>query len=431
MLCNKRTGHASFGLKGFMQTRSAYFFFIVFSVILLFIDWYVFQGVQTLTETWQKPVQVLVHGVYWGLMVGLIPLLYYSLSSRRKGEFSLLARIIFHIVFIVFVTQLVFLVVLFAEDLYRTSVALVHMVSPSGHATAFPERMRWISQVGIALAGVPFISLVYGITRGKYKYRVHKHTLYFKDLPKAFDGFTITQISDVHAGSFNNAAAVQRGINLIKAQKSDLFVFTGDLVNNQAVEIEPWLGHFDQVTAPHGKFAVLGNHDYGDYILWNSESDKVANLEQLKQHHATLGHRLLLDENVSIEKDGQKIVLMGVENWGAGFGMRGDLKKALHGVDDKAFKILLSHDPSHWDAQVKQHPSKIHLTLSGHTHGMQFGIEVRGLRWSPVQYRYKNWAGLAEHNGRYLHVNRGFGFLGFEGRVGIWPEVTVIELRKN
>lgn len=259
---------------------------------------------------------------------------------------------------------------------------------------------------------------------------MHRAQLILKDLPEVFDGFTITQISDIHSGSFDNEKAVKRGIDLINAQGSDLFVFTGDLVNNQASEIEPWIDVFKVINAEYGKFSILGNHDYGDYIQWNSPEEKAKNLAQLKINHQKLGFKLLLDEHVKIEKDGEAITLLGVENWGLGFGQRGNLNKALEGIDNNSVKILLSHDPSHWDAEIKKRPEHIHLTLSGHTHGMQFGIELFGWKWSPVKYRYKNWAGLFEEAGRYLYVNRGFGFLGFSGRVGIWPEITVIKLKK-
>jgi hypothetical protein len=267
--------------------------------------------------------------------------------------------------------------------------------------------------------------------KGKYDYKVHRQTLYFDDLPPAFDGFTITQLSDIHSGSFDNTAAVQRGIDLAKSQNSDLFVFTGDLVNNAAWEIEPYIGHFNQLKAPYGQYSILGNHDYGDYIQWDSPAAKAANLATLEEHHKALDYRLLLNENAAIEKDGQKIALIGVQNWGRGFIKMGDLDKALEGVDKDAFKILLSHDPTHWEEKVRYHPTTIHLTLSGHTHGAQFGVETDKLRWSPVQYRYLDWAGLANEKDRYLYVNRGFGFLAFSGRLGIWPEITVITLKRR
>jgi predicted MPP superfamily phosphohydrolase len=250
-------------------------------------------------------------------------------------------------------------------------------------------------------------------------------------LPQAFDGFTITQISDIHSGSFDSMAGVQKGIDMAKTQKSDLFVFTGDLVNNAAFEIEPYLEKFGSIKAPYGQFSILGNHDYGDYIEWNSDQEKAANLDKLKQHHKTLGYRLLLDENVTIEKGGQKISLIGVQNWGRGFIQVGNLDKALEGVPKDAFKVLLSHDPTHWEDHVRYHPTNIDLTLAGHTHGAQFGVEIPGFRWSPVKYKYLDWAGLANEKNRYLYVNRGFGFLAFSGRLGIWPEITVIELKKK
>jgi predicted MPP superfamily phosphohydrolase len=270
-----------------------------------------------------------------------------------------------------------------------------------------------------------------GIFRGKYAYRVIEQTLYFDDLPKNFDGFKIAQISDIHSGSFNNTKAVQKGIDLVIKQKADLFVFTGDLVNNKAEEIKPWIPFFTKIKAPYGQFSILGNHDYGDYMAWKSPQEKQQNLENLKKYHQEIGFKLLLDEHVYLEKGNDKIVLAGVENWGIGFGERGDLNAALKGTSTQEFKVLLSHDPSHFDAQVKNYPSKINLTLSGHTHGMQFGIEMFGIKWSPVRLRYKHWAGLKEENNRYLYINRGFGFIGFSGRVGIWPEVTLITLRKS
>jgi uncharacterized protein len=402
-----------------------YILFSVFIAVFLFsVDWYVSQGVKTLAIGLGSWGPSLING-YWiffaslaiGLMGGLI-------FGRAAGKPSPFARLVFHTFIIFFVAQLVFLAVLFAEDIYRVGMALMNDLE-------MPGRTQVVSQLGVLLSAIPFVALIYGVAKGKHDYKVHRHTLYFEDLPDAFDGFTITQISDIHAGSFRNVKAVTRGIDIIIAQHSDLFVFTGDLVNNKATEIEPWLSHFQRITAPYGKYAILGNHDYGDYVTWNDWKEKEENLAQLAMHHKTLGHKLLMNEHIVIRKDGEQIVLIGTENWGNGFSKKGDLQKALAGVPDKVFKVLLSHDPTHWDAQVKDHPVPIHLTLSGHTHGMQFGIEIPGLKWSPVKYRYPNWAGVTGFNNRFLNVNRGFGFLGFEGRVGIWPEITVIELRRK
>ncbi|WP_238989278.1 metallophosphoesterase [Mucilaginibacter terrigena] len=332
-----------------------------------------------------------------------------------------------------FYYQAFFVIVLSLGDLGRFLYGIVHAVttdSKTGEAF-FPSRRKFITEIAILIAAIPFTSFFYAMLRGKYDYKVHRQTIYFDDLPDAFDGFTITQLSDIHSGSFDNVKAMQRGIDLAKAQKSDLFVFTGDLVNNAAWEIEQYIDRFGAIKAPYGQFSILGNHDYGDYIHWDTEQEKRANLARLKQHHADLGYRLLLNENVVLEKGGQKISLIGVENWGEGFIQLGDIDKALKGVDKGAFKLLLSHDPTHWQKIVRHHPTHVHLTLAGHTHGAQFGVEAAGLKWSPVKYRYPDWAGLAKHDNRYLYINRGFGFLAFSGRLGIWPEITVLTLKKK
>jgi uncharacterized protein len=403
---------------------------IIFALVFL-LDWYVFQGIKTLTTHIQN--LTLRNGIHWGfgaVSLGLPVLLFYSLTAL--GRSSPVVSISASLFITLFVTKIVFALVLLGGDVFRVGEGTYQWLASSsaGEDNFMPGRRRFVSQLALGVAAIPFASFLYGITKGKYNFKVRRHVLYFKDLPKAFEGFTITQISDVHSGSFDDKEAVQRGVEMVNAQGSDLFVFTGDLVNNSADEFDPWVDIFKQIKAPHGQFSILGNHDYGDYVSWPSEAAKRANFEKLKHQHTKAGFRLLLDEHVEIEKDGQKIALLGVENWGKGFGERGDLNKALEGLPMEAFKILLSHDPSHWDAEVKPHTSPIQLTLSGHTHGMQMGIEIPGLKWSPVKYRYPQWAGVYEDAGKYLHVNRGFGFLGFAGRVGIWPEITVLELRK-
>jgi len=296
-----------------------------------------------------------------------------------------------------------------------------------------PSRRKFVSQIALGLASIPLTSLLYGMYKGRYNYKVLQYELTYDDLPEAFDGFTITQISDVHSGSFDNAKKVQYGIDLINRQQSDVILFTGDFVNNQTSELDPWIDIFAQLKAPFGKYSVMGNHDYGDYMQWPSEAAKVENFEAFKKAHQSMGFDLLLNESRFLEKDGQRLALIGVENWGAGrFKKAGDLNKAVSGLQATDFKVLMTHDPSHWEAEVLPHPFPFHLTLSGHTHGMQFGIEIPGwIKWSPAQWRYKQWAGIYERDQQRINVNRGFGFLAYPGRVGMWPEVSVITLRRT
>ena len=420
-------------------------FILILGLFTLFLDWYVFKGLKRLTAGWRSTrLRKTVLWAYWVFFVCFLIGFGISIYIRFADDHATPLVQWFINAFLTFlVTKLVFSLVLLLEDICRIAVSFFRFFkSSTGSADKsigsadkkeplVPERRKFMSQIALALASIPFVSFIYGTVKGKYDYTVHRHTLYFDDLPEAFDGFTITQISDIHSGSFDNADAVQLGIELVKAQQSDLFVFTGDMVNDHASEIVPYMDAFGQIKAPYGQYSILGNHDYGMYADWESEAAKETNMERLKQHHANMGYRLLLDEHVQIEKDGQKLALLGVENWGKGFIQVGDLDRALEGVEEDAFKVLLSHDPSHWEEVVKEHPTRVHLTLSGHTHGMQFGVETPLVRWSPVQYRYKNWAGLAQDNKRLLYVNRGFGFIGFSGRVGIWPEVTVLELRRG
>jgi len=376
-------------------------------------DIYFFQAVTTLTaNSW-------VHLAYWlvdvVLVVGFV-LMFLGPLNRRPGW---LVSGLMALTLLSFVPKLFGFPVLLIEDITRLF-------------RHFPPRSVWISELALLIAAIPFFSLLYGITGGRHRYKVHRVTLKFTDLPEAFNGFTITQLSDIHAGSFTSKAGVEKGVALVNKQNSDLILFTGDLVNSKAVEMDPWKQTFAKLKAPFGKYSVLGNHDYGDYVQWDSEQSKTANLASLKGVHKEIGFRLLLDETVEIKKDNQEIALIGVENWGKGsFQKYGSLTKATKDVDDSEFKILMSHDPSHWEAKTLEHKKHINLALAGHTHGMQFGIELFGFQWSPVKYVYPQWAGLYEKNGKYLYVNRGFGFIGFKGRVGIWPEITVITLQKG
>ncbi|QNK64234.1 metallophosphoesterase [Pedobacter sp. PAMC26386] len=385
--------------------------FILFALFIFLLNWYVLSGLLNLSSS------VLTTPIFSVFILAAIGSLFFAIRRMNAHGMDWFFKISSHLLLTLFAAEVILSLFLLAGDIPRIF-------------TGTARNIYWV-ELSFLMSLLTVLLFVYGMIFGKYNYKVIHHILYFDDLPEKFDGFKLAQISDVHAGSFNNPSAVQRGINLINQQNVDLFVFTGDLVNNKAEEIKPWISYFSQIKAPYGQFSVLGNHDYGDYIKWENENEKSKNLSQLKAYHQDLGFKLLLDTHVEIKKDDQKIILAGVENWGIGFGERGDLKKSLNGTLSTDFKILLSHDPSHWEEQAKLFSNKIQLTLSGHTHGMQFGLEAFGIKWSPVKYRYAHWAGIKIENGRVLNINRGFGFLGFSGRIGIWPEITVIELKKN
>ncbi len=313
-------------------------------------------------------------------------------------------------------------------SLYSGSVTDEYVATPKGNGIS---RSVFLKRTALVLGATTLGGFLYGITN-RYNYQVRRVKLKFDNLPNAFKGTRIVQISDIHSGSFDNHEAVLRGAKKIMDEQPDIIFFTGDLVNDRADEIQPYKDIFSQLKAPLGVYSTLGNHDYGDYAQWPSPEAKVANLEWLKNTHGEMGWKLMMNEHVVLEKGDDKIAIVGIENWGAkaGFPKYGDMSKAYQGLDEKniPFKILLSHDPSHWDNEVQQKYPDIDLTLSGHTHGMQFGIEIPGFKWSPVKYVYKNWAGLYQKGKQHLYVNRGFGFLGYPGRLGILPEITVIEL---
>ena len=413
---------------------------IIFVGFLLLIDYYVFTGVRTLTQGLEARTRKIVHWIYWGISLSFfvwLGIIFLSVNANGGMPKSIIPFI--GAWALVFVPKLLFLVFLIGEDIYRllrSLFAVGHNVIVSDDPMAYStSRRKFISMIAAATAAVPFLGILHGLAAGKFKYRVLRETIYYPDLPDAFDGFTITQISDIHAGSFDpdsDRDEIKRAVEMANEQKSDLFVFTGDLVNNLASEMDPWMNEFSKLKAPHGQFSILGNHDYGDYVQWPSEEAKQANMERLYAVHAEIGFNLMRNQNTVIEKNGQKLSLIGVENWGTGgFKQSGDLEKALENVPADAFKILLSHDPSHFDNIVSKHETHIHLTLSGHIHGGQFGVEIPGIKWSPVQYRYPHWAGIYGENGKHIYVNRGFGFLAMPARVGIWPEITVLTLKKG
>lgn len=408
---------------------------IIFLVFIFLIDWYSFQAFKTLFHD-----QIWIKIVFWVFCISVYIFVAYGFLTFNRGSLTPNFGRLISLLVLSLIPKLIILVLLFGEDIVRFLSGAYLSFSGNREGDFLPDRRKFVSQIALVVSAIPFLGILHGVFVGKYRYRVINHTLEFDDLPAEFDGFTITQISDIHSGSFDNKKKLEYGIDLINQQASDVILFTGDLVNNQAQEMEPWTESFKKLKAPMGKYSILGNHDYGDYMAWPSVEAKAANLQRLCEIQEELGFRLLRNENVKLQKPalsgvkgaGASIDLIGVENWGKGFAQHGDLPKATANLSKQSFKILMSHDPSHFDEEVKKFSQFIHLTLSGHTHGMQFGIEIPGfIKWSPASLRYPKWAGLYEELGRYLHVNRGFGFLAFPGRVGIWPEITVLKLKKK
>ena len=402
---------------------------ILLCLILLIIELYTFQVFKTVLKS--KPV---LHTILGVSILVLIYIVYaFSQFNRSVGQ-TQQTMFTMALLLIVYVPKLILTLILLGEDIFRLSAATINYFVDYDNSSDFlKSRRKFVSQIGLGIAAVPFLSLIYGITIGKYNYKVIKQSIFFPDLPDAFDGFTITHISDIHSGSFDNSEKINYAIDLVNEQNSDLILLTGDIVNTHAKEMHPWIETFNRIkTHEYGKYSVLGNHDYGEYVTWPNPAAKEENFQAIKQLYSDIDFKLLLNEHTFIEKGGQKIALVGVENWGKNFKQAGDLNKAAGQLNKEEFKILMSHDPSHWEHVVQHDDKHFHLTLSGHTHGMQFGIEIPGyFKWSLAQYVYKQWAGLYENLGRYVYVNRGFGFHAYPGRVGIMPEITVIKLKKG
>lgn len=404
---------------------------IIILLVLLF-DLYAFQAVRTLAQNWPSMLRITVYTLHWLVPLALAGWMAASAYEATGGLGKNALTVIRTLFFIIYISKVLVVSVLFIDDLRR--VALVAYNYFSSSTTPYDaSRSRFLAQMSLFAGGIPFVSLLYGMIRNPYRYTVFQETVRLKNLPEVLDGLRIVQISDIHSGSFLLKEPVENAIHLINQQKPDLAFFTGDLVNSVAREVEPFIDIFSGVKAKYGVFSVLGNHDYGDYHQWERPEDKERNLENLKDAHRQMGWDLLLNENRLIDINGEKVAVIGVENYSAHprFPKYGDLDKAYEGAEPAPLKVLLSHDPSHWEEQVTKKYKDIALTFSGHTHGMQFGVEIPGwIKWSPIKYVYKQWAGLYRQGQQYLYVNRGLGYLGYPGRVGILPEVTVIDLKK-
>jgi predicted MPP superfamily phosphohydrolase len=407
-------------------------------VIMILLDIYVFMAIKSVSHSLSSKVRTVIFSVYWLVAIvalgGLLLFIFTGPEFLPKRIRTYLFASILAFVFGQLVSSVFFLI----DDVRRliqwlAGKAFFRNTEVSEMNSNGISRSVFLSWLGLAAGTTLFGSLIYGFSN-KYNYKVKRIKLAFDNLPEGFNGLKIVHFSDVHSGSFMNKRAVEHGVEKIIAENGDLVIFSGDLVNDRAPEMKNYMDVFNKVKAPMGVYSTFGNHDYGDYVKWPYEGvTKEQNLINLAKIHEELGWRLMMDEHVELEKNGDKIALIGIQNWSAKahFPRYGDMKKAYAGTEKYPFKILISHDPSHWDAQVRPEYSDVDLMLSGHTHGMQFGVEIPGFKWSPVQYIYKEWDGLYEEGKQKLYVNPGFGFIGYPGRVGILAEITVIELIKS
>lgn len=401
----------------------------IFIAIVLALDFYALQSFRSVSKNfWTTTAYIVVS------LAVFLNLVYQLTTFDRSSGINTKFYTAFALFILIYVPKFVLIAMMFGEDIFRFFEGCYNLMTSktTEQKPLFRGRRKFIGQLALGLASIPFLSILHGITKGKYNYKVLKYTLFFDDLPSSFDGYQITQISDIHSGSFDNKDKVEYAVDLINQQQSDALFFTGDLVNNKTSEMDNWKTIFSKLKAKDGLYSVLGNHDYGDYMRWPNKAAKSQNFQDMLDLQKEMGFNLLLNESKYIQKNDERIAIVGVENWGKGFKQKGDLDQAVSAIDANDFKVLLSHDPSHWEYQVIDHPMHFHLTLSGHTHGMQFGIEIPGfIKWSPIKWRYKFWAGIYNKAGQVLNVNRGFGYLAFPGRVGIWPEITVITLKKS
>jgi len=414
--------------------------FLTLAVLILLVflvDWYVFQAIRTISQNLPWRYQRIIFGLYWAVfLLSAATIILFTLT--RGTPPSHFRMYLISTVFILFASKLVVVVFLLLDDGIRLMKFLVNYIF--SHAPNQPapggikiNRNQFLNRLALLAGVIPLTAFIYGMVRGAYNYQVKKVVLKFPNLPPAFNGYRALQISDLHTGSFTSSEPLKKAVALINKQNADLVFFTGDLVNNIATEVLPYIDVLKNITARDGLFSIFGNHDYGDYVNWENQEAKVNNLKHLSEAHQKIGWRLLLNEHVTISKENAQIAILGVENWSTRlhFPKYGNLAKAYSGSEKTPFKVLLSHDPSHWDGEINKLYPDIDLTLSGHTHGMQFGINIPGFKWSPVQYVYKQWAGLYQKGSQYLYVNPGLGFLGYPGRVGFLPEITVFEFRNT
>jgi predicted MPP superfamily phosphohydrolase len=410
------------------------FFLAIFFILFILIEWYAYQAIKFVTRKQKQKNRKALRWAYLSVaLFSLATFFAYNFIGHDSWKWNV--KTFVRLLLFANILSKVFLVVfVFIDDLRRGIKWLVRKSSPQkkGVKEEGISRSEFLTKTGIILAALPVVTMSWGVLSGAHDYRVRRINLPIKGLPAAFNGLKIAQLSDIHSGSFWNKTAVEGGIDLLEAENADIAFFTGDLVNNKANEMRNWGSTFERLKAPLGVYSVFGNHDYGDYVNWPSIAAKEKNLNDLREVQKNMGWKLLENDNHIIEIDGEKLGIIGVENWSARghFPKYGKLDQATKGLEETSLNVLLSHDPSHWQAEVVSDYPKIDLTLSGHTHGMQFGVEIPGFKWSPVQYFYDEWAGLYKSNEQYLYVNRGYGYIGFPGRVGIQPEITILTLEQ-
>jgi uncharacterized protein len=408
--------------------------FLFFIVFFLVVDFYLFQAVLSVSQDWSVVWRKIIRYGFWvPTLLCIAALAWWMFADPYRFDTGVRNWILTGL-FATYFSKIFGILFVFADDIQRGIRWVAGLFNNEGQSLpgkAIP-RSEFLTKAALIATAVPFGAMAYGIISGAHDYRVRRIKVKLPNLPRSFDGIRIGQISDIHAGSFFNKTAVKGGVEMFMAEKPDVVFFTGDLVNNKASEVNDYIGTFDKIKAPLGVFSVTGNHDYGDYYNWPSREEQGKNFRELMHAHKLLGYRLLMNDHYMIEQGGEKLAIIGNENWGGrGFSQYGKLDQAVKNTEEAAVKLLLSHDPSHWDAQVRREYPGIDMMFSGHTHGFQFGVEIGDFKWSPSQYAYKQWSGLYREGNQLLYVNRGFGYLGYPGRIGMPPELTIIELSRG
>ncbi len=416
--------------------------FLIIALVIFALDYYVWQAMKIAFGGANGSTSKGVKYVYWGIFAVTIATLFLTFVIQPSFMGYKLRTFIFAGIFMIYISKILAVFFLIIDDVIRLFRWVVSFFMSFGSKNVAAEvgevasnsgipRSEFLAKTALAVGGLNLGVLSFGVLTGAHDYRVHKIGLKLPNLPKAFEGMKVAQLSDIHSGSFYNQRAVKGGVNMLLEEKPDVVFFTGDLVNNEAKELVDYFDIFSKVKAPLGVFSILGNHDYGDYHPWKTEKEKADNFSDLTQAHKDMGWNLLLDEHRKLTVDNESIGILGMQNWGSGsFAKYGSLEKTMLNADEFDTKLLLSHDPSHWRAEVVG-KTDIDAVFAGHTHGLQFGIEIGDFQWSPIKYRYPEWAGLYKEGAQQIYVNRGFGFLGYPGRVGILPEITIFTLSRG